>query len=211
MKKHIFGYTIAITSILKNADEEERWAFTLTPYLSFALILETQANAEIAELKSYEMIKVKPTYKWNDRYSNDFLDIPEDLVIVYDNISEETETWGTTTIINPPGETIIIQNDDGSSSVFQLDTESDPSTPVKYTTEDFPIDCGEVLPLTSSKLSAFCQSTKYNPIVALRLESTEDKIVPEVQSFNIHPNPSVDILYVEGLGGGEYLLSLIHI
>ena len=182
----------------------------VTPYIKFAMELETEDSKSIAYLRSYKMRPIVPEYNWNNKPINSFLNIPENLEISYEDINEDTQSWGNTTVIDPPNNEIIVENVDGSVQIIQLDTDSDPSTPIKYTTRDFEIDCGEVLAVNDVYLSNFCNNI-YDPVVALSTNglSKEDSTSEEEinsTSLTIFPNPSSDLIKIENpeLMGNQY-------
>lgn len=191
-------YPVTIrTAISDDCQYNQCTELTIRPYLSLALILESTDGEEIAYLKSYKTSKSEHNYNWATKPENQFLDVPEDLVIDYDDINSSTQSWGNTTVVDPPSKGTVINNNSGGSTIVFLDTDNDPTTPIKYITDAFTVDCGEVSPQTVEYLSGFCNGSDYDPVVALRQSSTPEVESVEIFPVKVMPNPVEDYMTIE--------------
>lgn len=171
--------------------------YNVTPYLQLAMILESNDGKEIGQIKSYKIRYDNPNYDWESRPENNFLEIPEDITINYHEIDENTETWGSTTVTDVPQNGVDIKNPDGSHSWFVLN-DGDPSTPDDiYITDQYTIDCGIVNPVDQGYLQSFCNSSKYNPVVAISENNHNQSLNNKELTFRIYPNPTIDFLSIE--------------
>lgn len=166
------------------------------PYLTLALVLESIDGNEIGYMKSYKIKKETPTYDFNSRPLNEFLDVVEIESISYYDIPDNFETWGDVEITDVPEDGIVIENEDGSSTFISLN-DGDPNTPDDVIkTDEFKITCGQVNPVSNSTLEVFC-NTKYDPIVALSYGNDNSNDLDEFNDIYIYPNPTYDYINVE--------------